>query len=82
MQQLQCSSNVKCVHIRTVTAREILWWNKIKYLGIDLITSSHDDKKYLSSANNSTQPSVHDGIINLFVIIIIIINLFIQICIK
>ena len=30
--------NVNCVNIRTVTSREILWCDKINYLGIDLIT--------------------------------------------
>jgi len=42
--------NVNCVNIRTVTSREILWCDKIKYLEIDLITSrvfkcSYDNAK-------------------------------------
>jgi len=29
----------KCMNIRTVTSREILWCDKIKYLGIDLVSA-------------------------------------------
>ena len=43
--------NVNCVNIRNVAAREILRCDKIKYLGIDLITSrvfkcSYDNAKH------------------------------------
>jgi len=42
--------SVKCMNIRTVTSREILWCDKIKYLGIDLVSArvfkcSYDNAK-------------------------------------
>jgi len=32
--------NMKCMNISTVNSREILWCDKIKYLGIDLAAAS------------------------------------------
>ena len=46
--------NVKCMNISTLNSREILWCDKIKYLGIDLIAArvfkrSYDNAKIILS---------------------------------
>ena len=48
--QIGSRYNVKCMNISTLNSREILWSDKIKYLGIDLIAArvfkcSYDNAK-------------------------------------